>query len=359
MDTWHDEKGRTLLLAAIEDNDVALVEYLAPRSNLKNLCLVDKKEEVTPLMYAARLGRTDCVKVLLAHGPDDQPLWAGGERGDLPAVDLAAKHGHLDCIDLLAPLSKLRERQRLFPLVDAAKRGDLETMKRLLPHCPVNGHKLDGYTALRALICEGKPSTIRDACFDLLWDQPDLVVKPDGEDGYNNPTHQLLFDAIMNYQVHMVRRMVNRFDLNRLSAHFFGGRWSDNCTPLHQAVYWGATGCVEALLPGSTEALTLKASGGEYHDQTPVERALKMVANTPSLSNAATALKIADMLVAHGIRLGLDVPRPPLVDKEGVPLSADAAQALWPRMHQALEAQELERTLNGAAPPESRDRPRL
>lgn len=65
---------------------------------------VDKLYGWTPLLHAASEGNVPCLQALLNEGADPNIL----DEKDLPAMYYAAWEGHLECMKLLAPLSKGR-----------------------------------------------------------------------------------------------------------------------------------------------------------------------------------------------------------------------------------------------------------
>ncbi|KAH7320904.1 hypothetical protein B0I35DRAFT_202210 [Stachybotrys elegans] len=67
-----------------------------------NLDQVDKLYGWTPLVHAASEGNVDCLKALLEAGVDAGIL----DEKDLPAMYYAVWEGHLECMKLLAPLTK-------------------------------------------------------------------------------------------------------------------------------------------------------------------------------------------------------------------------------------------------------------
>ena len=62
---------------------------------------VDKLYGWTPLVHSASEGNFDCLKALIRAGADAQIL----DEKDLPAMYYAAWEGHLECMELLTPLS--------------------------------------------------------------------------------------------------------------------------------------------------------------------------------------------------------------------------------------------------------------
>jgi len=93
----HDSNGRSPLLAAAEQGNLAMVELLL--ANKANINARDKLGQ-TPLHIAAYYGNQDMVKLLLANNANAS---AEDKDGMIPML-LAVEQGHAEAAELLRPL---------------------------------------------------------------------------------------------------------------------------------------------------------------------------------------------------------------------------------------------------------------
>lgn len=132
-----DEKGKTLLMEAIEENSVDLVKDLVQKG--ANVCGGDNNGK-TPLMYAAHQGNVDMLRFLVEHGAhiSDQ------DNRECGALMYAAKEGHTAAVEYLCQEgAEVDERtsdvpgQNPFawtPLMYAVYYGHADTAQCLIDH---------------------------------------------------------------------------------------------------------------------------------------------------------------------------------------------------------------------------------
>lgn len=90
-----EERGLHALFNAIQKNRLPMVRAFMKTKFTSNK--VANAEGVTPVMYAASLGRTEILQFFLEHGCNPHHRSGKGET----ALELAAGAGHQDCVEIL------------------------------------------------------------------------------------------------------------------------------------------------------------------------------------------------------------------------------------------------------------------
>ncbi|KAF5713099.1 ankyrin repeat [Fusarium mundagurra] len=191
----------------------------------------------TPLTYAARYGRGDVVKLLVARD-DVDPNSNDKLCGETP-ISWAAKYGHAAVVKVLLEdervLANCTEREDRTPLSFAAENGNLEVVKLLLSRYDVDPNSIprwekktplhyaavNGYSAIVKLILERK---------GVLADYMD-----------NKDQTPLLLAAESGHEA-VVRLLLSRHDGSPNSTLW----WSK--TPLHYAAEKGHIAVVKQIL---------------------------------------------------------------------------------------------------------------
>ena len=90
----------TFLHTAIKSNELDCIDILFEYKNLN--INIRNPDMMTPLQFAASLGKTDCVRRLLGHGDVrvNDAIVNGPHQGKTP-LHLAAANGHIECVQLL------------------------------------------------------------------------------------------------------------------------------------------------------------------------------------------------------------------------------------------------------------------
>ncbi|VDO14467.1 unnamed protein product [Rodentolepis nana] len=160
----YDNDGLTPLTLAVEKNNIYMVRYLVAQGAKVYKFL--HENELSPLLYAAFIGRADILQVLLNVEETDREtkkmdmffaLCMTVEKGYLLAAKLLIDYG--------APLDRLDEVD-LTPLELAILEEQDAMVSLLLSHnAPVNGFNRYGFTPLMISIIHDNPS----AAAQLLW----------------------------------------------------------------------------------------------------------------------------------------------------------------------------------------------
>jgi hypothetical protein len=90
-----EERGLHALFNAIQKNRLQMVQAFVKTKLTTSK--VTNAEGVTPVMYAASLGRAEIMKFFLDHGCNPHHRSKKGET----ALEFAANAGHQDCVELL------------------------------------------------------------------------------------------------------------------------------------------------------------------------------------------------------------------------------------------------------------------
>jgi ankyrin repeat protein len=121
-------------LAAVEENDQALVRSMLKRDATMMMTSARSDLMETPLQIAAREGNLSMVKLLVAYGADVQD--EGGEEY-VTALHEAAARGHTEVATFLLRKGAkpcTADLRNETPLLQAARGGHVEVVKLLLPH---------------------------------------------------------------------------------------------------------------------------------------------------------------------------------------------------------------------------------
>lgn len=121
-------------LAAVEENDQALVRSMLKRDATMMMTSARSDLMETPLQIAAREGHLSMVKLLVAYGADVQD--EGGEEY-VTALHEAAARGHTEVVKFLLHRGAkpcTTDLRNETPLLQAARGGHVEVVKLLLPH---------------------------------------------------------------------------------------------------------------------------------------------------------------------------------------------------------------------------------
>ncbi|PKM43292.1 MAG: hypothetical protein CVV05_15710 [Gammaproteobacteria bacterium HGW-Gammaproteobacteria-1] len=124
-----DGHGRTLLIRAAEDGDLAGVQRLLARGAVVDAC---DDCRWTAMMKAAGNGHTPVVRVLLEHGADVNAL----DKGGYTALMVAGANGYVDTVQLLlargAAVDVQDRGMGWTALIWAAKEGEIDVVRQLL-----------------------------------------------------------------------------------------------------------------------------------------------------------------------------------------------------------------------------------
>ena len=90
-----EERGLHALFNAIQKNRLPMIKAFV-KTKVTNSKVINS-EGVTPVMYAASLGRSEIMKFFLEHGCNPHHRSHKGET----ALELAANGGHQDCVEIL------------------------------------------------------------------------------------------------------------------------------------------------------------------------------------------------------------------------------------------------------------------
>ncbi|MDO8587650.1 MAG: ankyrin repeat domain-containing protein [Armatimonadota bacterium] len=318
-----DKNGATLLHWAAAEDWTAGVELLISKKANVN---ARKKDGVTAIHIAASMGHEEVVGLLLQYGADAR---AEDKRGRTP-LSLAAAGRHAASARLL--LSKVgqalssngglgglvrggrrnlpvpAELRKIFaPVVKAAERGDVATVRKLLEKNPklVNGCDASGTTPIHVAAADGR--------MELLWVLVSFGADIDAATIAEQTTP--LMYAAANGREELVRTLVglgasvNNVDKFR--------RWS---TALHQAAGGGSRRICEFLIASGADvnarvfinSATPLHIAAQYGRTEVVELLISSGANVNAASAANTPLHIAsaagqkrivELLIAKGARL--------------------------------------------------------
>jgi len=351
------------LIRAILDDDAEMVEFLAPRSDTLNiLSLVFQQSnsrealtiEATPLMLAAQMSRVACVQALLRHLPREQCAVGNYSQGPT-ALDKAINQGDLECVRLLAPFTDMsapRHGSQSPPLVKAASMGRLDILEMLFPHCEPNARDPYGRTALHAAAASKQPGALD--CVRFLLAQPGVKIAPSEPDTHKHPAAQIVFDAILEDHVEVVRLLAPHFDLDRAGqTNHLLIRWKGTTTALLEAIECDATQCFGFLLPLCHDTLKIRRqnSNGYSENKTPLELAL--MKSRSGGEQGAIGLAMADAIATRLFSLDMAVETPK-VRKDGFDLGDWMTdQEIWSMLPQACaarEAMELRAAMREASP---------
>lgn len=124
-----DGHGRTLLIRAAEDGELAEVQRLLARGAEVDAC---DDCRWTAMMKAAGNGHTPVVRVLLEHGADVNAL----DKGGYSALMVAGANGYVDTVQLLlergAAVDMQDRSMGWSALIWAAKEGEIDVVRLLL-----------------------------------------------------------------------------------------------------------------------------------------------------------------------------------------------------------------------------------
>ena len=168
-------EGLTLLGLAIESDRPDLVRVLAPKCDLRHAC---DSDDYPPLLFALKLRRVECVRVLIESAPDPTALVMEGH-----AAHSGPLFSALTCSEALAmllphaPASALAGNGRSTLLMTAIYYGQTASARLLIPLCDVNAvDRVNGDTALSIAGTEG-----RIACVRALLAAPGILTDRDAQ----------------------------------------------------------------------------------------------------------------------------------------------------------------------------------
>jgi len=125
-----EDLGKKMRVAAKEGNLIE-VKSLLDQGVSPN---VPDKDGWIAIMEASQAGQTECCQVLLDFGGDAKATLKLGEWG-MTALHFAARNGHLECAKILAPASKLAEKN--FQSKTAAEVAKANGHKEIAKVCKV------------------------------------------------------------------------------------------------------------------------------------------------------------------------------------------------------------------------------
>ncbi len=308
------EQFNNSLHAAAREGDAEKVSLL-----LASGADVNKVDEhsIAPLIWAANLGHTECVRLLLtAPGIEVNTV----DKSRCTPLVHAALNGHTECVRLLlnAPgidVNKENQDKRT-PLHAATFNGHTECVRLLLkvPEIELNTKDVDNSTPLIIAAHNGHAE-----CVKLLLTAPGTDVNAS-----DNPP---LLHAALHGHTECVRLLINApgIDVNRANPQ--GG------TPLIAAAFKGHTECVRLLInaPGievdkagqnNTTALSIAEAAGHTECARLIREAGGQGQSNASLSDAARDgdIEAVRRLLASGADVNME-------DKNGfTPLHAAAFQ---------------------------------
>lgn len=198
------------------------------------ILLTTDNNHATPLHAAARKGHSDCLRLLLTHPQAD--INAQDAFGNT-ALSLACFRGNSACVRLLLEQKglniNLQDQFGNTPLIWAAADGYTEIVRMLLqhPNTHVNIQNEDGWTALMYAALGNYADTLR-----VLLQHPDTDYSLRAKDGANAISFAI---APQNTDALRILCALPGIDLH--AGNF-------KSTPLHQAVQLGFTESARVLL---------------------------------------------------------------------------------------------------------------
>ncbi len=220
------------------------------------ILLTTDTNQATPLHAAARKGHSDCLRLLLAHPQAD--INAQDACGNT-ALSLACYRGNSACARLLLEQKGLHVNSRdtfgNTPLMWAAADGDTEIVRMLLqyPNIQVNTQNEDGWTALMYAALGNHADTLR-----VLLQHPDTDSSLRTNDGANAISFAV---SPQNTDALRILCVLPGIDLH--AGHF-------KSTPLHEAVRRGLPESARVLLQAGAD---VNARG--YKGTTPLFDAIR------------------------------------------------------------------------------------
>ena len=257
-----DKDGMTALHLAAYGGHLEVMKRLIEAGHDVN----QRDKEITPLMFAAALGHTDCVEYLLQNGAE-LDVFTAAMIGDVEKMKSLVEGGQ----DV-----NQRDWEERTPLMWAAREGHTDCVKYLIQ----NGAEMDVFTAamigdmaeIKRLVEAGHDVNQRDE-----WERTPLMWA--AREGHTDCVKYLLqngaqldlTDHVGNTALHLaaegghlevLKRLVEAGqDVNQRDGWF-------KRTPLMRAAVEGHTDCVEYLIQNGAQ-LNLK----DYERKTPLMRA--------------------------------------------------------------------------------------